>query len=86
MTGHDAKAPDAHWTLTTCAMSGVAGVLLGAMIATFRAFSSEPESQKGIPKRACHVIHVSPASAGGDDGLAAGSGIFAGFARPGACG
>ena len=34
MTGHDAKAPDAHWTLTTCAMSGVAGVLLGAMIAT----------------------------------------------------
>ena len=37
-----------------------------------RAFSSKPELQKGIPKRACHVIHISPAAAGGDDGLAAG--------------
>jgi len=33
MTGLDAKAPDAHRTLTTCGMSGVAGVLPGAMIA-----------------------------------------------------
>ena len=34
MTGPDVKAPDAHPILTTHPLLGVAGVLLGAMIAT----------------------------------------------------
>jgi DHA2 family multidrug resistance protein len=34
MTSHDVKAPEAHPTLTTHPLVGVAGVLLGAMIAT----------------------------------------------------
>src|SRR6201985_2548274 len=35
MTGPDANAQDAHPTITTHPLLGVAGVLLGALIATF---------------------------------------------------